>query len=396
MKLAAKGSVSAGSISRSWAEIDLSAVAQNVRSVKRWVGSNCQIAAVVKADAYGHGSCPVSRAALNAGAAWLAVAGVNEAIALREDGITAPIMALSPIGRWEVESLLEHNVTPVTGDEDLLKALGSAARNAKRQAEFHLKIDTGMGRAGVLPEDAAILLQSLKQFMTDNSAAGLKLTGLATHFASPDRAAATKRQFTRFQQVAGLIAGQYPGEKLTLHCSSSAAILSYPKMHLDMVRPGLLIYGIAPFQEAGNYLHLKAALSLYTRIAVVRRLPAGTRLSYGGTHRLTRDSRIALIPVGYGDGYPRRLSNRGWALANGVQVPVVGRVCMDLTLMDVTDCPSAKAGDKVTLIGSGGLNASGGAVEITAAEIAKMIRTTPHEITTCLTSRVERVYREGQ
>ena len=387
---------------RAWIEVDLNAIRANVGAVQTWIGPASRVMAVVKADAYGHGMVPVAQAAVAAGAGWLGVATVDEGITLRQAGVTAPICLICPCALDEVPFLLEHKLTGMIGDAQTLDALAEAAATttalqsgmSAAGVEIHLDVDTGIGRAGVPPSEAAALWQRAVR-------AGLRVTGVATHFFDADNPdeAPTRLQEAAFAQA--LAALHDAGARFDwIHADNSPATLRRACPSANLVRPGLLLYGIAPFQTQEEesidlfprLLHsstpplFQPALALKARIATVRELPVGHSISYGATARLSRPSRVATALIGYGDGYPRRLSNVGHILVRGQRAPILGRVCMDQTVLDVTDIPDAQAGDVAVCIGAQG------AERIAVEEIAARIDTTPHEITTCLTARLPRVY----
>ncbi len=367
---------------RAWVEVNLEAVRGNVRSAQDWVGANARIMAVVKADAYGHGLLPVARVALDAGAAWLGVAAVGEGIALREAGIQAPICLLCAFGQNEAGVLIEHAITPLVGDAVSLDALICArstapalqSQDANRFA-IHLDVDTGIGRSGVQPAQAVGLWQRAVR-------AGLNVSGVSTHFADADNEdrLLTPQQERAFDHTCARLTEA--GARFEwVHAANSPAMLRGCVSAANLARPGLLLYGIGPAPYA-----LAPVLALKAAVATVRDLPAGHGISYGATHRLTRPSRIATVLIGYGDGYPRRLSNQGQMLIRGHRVPILGRVCMDQTVVDVTDTPDIMPGDEAVCIGTQGSE------RIAIEDIATLIDTTPHEITTCLTARLPRLY----
>jgi alanine racemase len=370
---------------RAWAEVHLGALRSNIKALRVCLGANRRLMAVLKADAYGHGLLPIAQAAVEAGADWLGVATVAEGVALREAGLTAPIALLCPPAplRAEMEALIAFQLTALLGDRETLAALAQA--KGDRAPEVHLEIDTGIGRSGVLPDQAVALW---REALT----AGMRVTGLAMHFAAAENAtrretALTEGQLRRFARTYQALT-EAGAEFALVHLCNSPGALRPPAFSCDnLVRPGLLLYGIqsqdlkAPFTPG-----IAPVLTLKARVATVRALPAGHPISYGATHRLTRPSRVATVLIGYGDGYPRRLSNRGAMLVRGQRAPILGRVCMDQTVVDVTDIPDAAPGDIAVCIGARGEE------RISVEEIAALIKATPHEITTGLTPRVRRLY----
>lgn len=366
---------------RVWAEIDLSAIRQNVDAIRAHVGLRVEVMAVVKADAYGHGAVEVARAALTAGAEWLGVASPAEGVTLRKSLPNGSICLLSPFEAEDADEIVSNRLTASISDLEGAKALSVAAQKQRTGAKAHLKVDTGMGRQGAMPEMADRIASIVARMPS------IMISGLFTHFAcAEDDPEFTARQLAIFQRVRQAVADTDTQVKPS-HCAASAALLRYPESRLDLVRPGLLIYGIVPaLPREVSVPPLRPALSLKTRVVQVRALPAGAGVSYGRTHVLRRPSRIAVLPVGYGDGYPRALSNAGRVLINGASAPIVGRVCMDMTLVDVTDIPDVTAGTEAVLIGQQGEE------RIRVEEIAKLIDTTEHDVTTRLTPRVPRIY----
>lgn len=382
---------------RAWAEIDLEAISSNVRALKAALGSTVRLLAVVKADAYGHGLIPVSETALAAGADWLGVAAVAEGAALRHAGIDSPIALLCVPAPDEAECIVANRITPVVGDKVTLAAIAKAAEAAGSHADpfaIHMDIDTGMGRSGVQPGRAADLWRAAND-------AGLRVTGLMTHFADAEnpQADVTIAQRRAFHEARELLAAAGAHFDV-VHANNSAATLNGFIPAGNLVRPGLLLYGIWPAMEntqAASLAPLASglwprpsslipALTLKARVATVRELAAGHTVSYGATHRLARPSRIATVLIGYGDGYPRRLSNRGCMLLNGKRAPILGRICMDQTVVDVTDIPGVEPGDEAVSIGEQAGD------RIAVEEIAALVETTEHEITTCLTRRIPRLH----
>lgn len=369
--------------SRVWAEVDLTAIRRNVEAIRALVGRGVDIMPVVKADAYGHGMMEVADAALRAGVKWLGAATVAEGVALRQRFPDTSICTFAPFSAEEAEEIARHRLTPFLSDLERARVLALAAQRLRTVARAHLEADTGMGRSGVLPDQ---MLRFVEQAMRMPS---LLLTGLATHFPSAeDDPEFTRRQVTALQAIHAAVTSA--GAPLTyVHCANSAALLCYPESRQNLVRPGLLLYGILPDVPTQVPLPpLLPALTLKTRIALLRALPAGHSISYQRTYTLARAGRIATLPVGYGDGYPRALSNVGQALVCGRRAPIVGRVCMDVTMIDVTDIPEAAVGTEVVLIGAQGSE------RIRVEEIARAIGTTPHDVTTRLTARVPRIHAE--
>ena len=373
--------------SRAWIEIDLGAVRKNVESVHASLSAlknPCGLMAVVKCNAYGHGLVPVARTALEAGASWLGVAAVSEASALRAADITAPIFLTCVPTPQDCEQIIRLQITALLGDGVMLNALIKAQESGKR-CSVHLDIDTGMGRSGVLPDQAVELWRKAL-------AAGIDVSGVTTHFADSEHPESDihLRQESLFKSTLEKL--HTAGAKFEwIHTSNSAAALTEHDYPTNLVRPGLLIYGISPFSAQNASAHpilntLQPALSLKAKVAQIRELPVGHTISYGATYTLTRPSRAATVLIGYGDGYPRRLSNCGYMLIRGKRAPILGRVCMDQTVVDVTDIPTAEPGDAAICIGQDCSE------QITIEGIAAQIGTTAHEIPVSLTERLPRVY----
>ena len=368
-----------------WAEIDLDALASNFRAVKRLVGAGVRVMCVVKADAYGHGAAACARRLAAEGADWFAVALPEEGFELRRSGVSQPILCLA--GFWEGQAgrCVAEKLTPVVYGFEVAEALDRAARDAGTVAEAHVKIDTGTGRLGVRYEEASEFAARLGELKN------LRLTGLLTHFAAADEAARdefTREQIGRFRAAVAEFRAR-GHEPAIEHLSNSAATFAHPAARGSLVRPGGVLYGLwrDAIQTAGQPPPpLRPVMSVRSRVALVKRVPAGETLGYGRTYTLGRDSLIATLPVGYADGLRRALSNRGRVIVRGQFAHIVGRISMDLTLVDVTDVRGVAAGDEATLLGeSGGLC-------ITAEELAREADTISYEITCGIGRRVPRRY----
>jgi alanine racemase len=368
-----------------WAEIDLGAIAHNIRVIKEHVGPKTKVMAVVKADGYGHGAVPVAKASLAAGAEYLAVATADEAVELREAGIRAPILVLGTSfpGCGE-DKLVELDITQTVCTLALAEAIERAAAARGKRALVHVKVETGMGRIGVPAEEGADFIARLKEFPH------LEIEGLFTHFAAADEEdkAYTWKQYKRFMKLVQELEERDLGVPPLKHVCNSAAICDLPEMHLDMVRPGAILYGFHPGPHVVKRLPLQPALSLKSRIVFLKGVEAGARLSYGLTYTAARATRIATIPIGYADGYRRLFSNRSEVLVRGRRAPVVGRVCMDQCLIDVGQIPAVAIGDEVTLIGRQGDE------EITAIELADLAGSLAIDLTCGIGKRVPRLYKE--
>jgi len=364
-----------------WAEIDLDAIAFNVRAFQRHVGERVQVMAVVKANAYGHGAVPVAGAALGAGASRLAVHRLTEGIELRRGGIQAPILLLGytpPDGAGQV---VRYNLTPSLITAEFAQALSAVASAQGASVPVHVKVDSGMSRYGLMPEEVLDFLRFIQPLP------GMRLEGLFTHFATADWLDQSQglRQLHTFQQVLSTARGA--GFEFPLaHAANSAAAMRLPEAHFNLVRPGIGLYGLDPSTEWAPPFEIRPALTLKSRVSRVRRLPAGAGVSYGRTYITEKPTMAALVPVGYGDGYHRILSNQGYVLIRGRRAPLIGRICMDQFVVDVDAIPDVQQDDEVVLVG-----AQGGE-RIRAEEVAALAGTINYEVTTSLLPRVVRVY----
>jgi len=368
-----------------WAEVNLGAIRANLGALRGLLAPGVKVLGVVKADAYGHGMVPVARALESAGVDMLGVVMVEEGVALRSAGIGAPILMMGSIPADEVSNLVAHDLVATVADAATAEEIDREARRAAKVVSVHLKVDTGMNRLGVRSEEAVALAERIL------GRPSLALEGLYTHFACaemPDRTA-TEEQQRRFAEVLRAL-GEQNLKPQIVHAANTAAIVTAPESHFDMVRPGLGLYGILPCEGAPKAVRLKPALALRSRVAHLKRVPRGEGVSYGHTWRARRDSVVGLLPIGYGDGYPRALSNKGQVrVGEGLQAPlcpVVGRVCMDATLVDLTDVPRPEVGLAATLIEADAQS------PINVAAVARLADTIPYEILTGLTCRVPRVY----
>lgn len=378
-----------------WVEVDLAAIRENVSAVQACVGPAVEVMAVVKADAYGHGLAPAARAALNGGAAMLGVAIPEEAIALREAGIAVPTLIMGCTLPGQAEQIIATGASAVVSYPEAAHALAAAARACHTRARVHVKVNTGMGRVGVRWHEAVDFIRQVAE------TPGLELEGIMTHFATADEEnlAPARAQLDRFIAVVDEAAAHGIRPRFR-HAANSAAIAFLPDSHFNLVRPGLLIYGIPPAPMAADYpdgfcaeirdrrlpLPLRPALSLKARVTQVNHLPAGDAVGYGLTYCAERDSVFALLPLGYADGLSRALSNRGWALVRGQRARIAGRVSMDQTLLDVTDISGVAVGDEAVLIGEQE------GERITAWEVGLAMGSIAYEALTSLGARLPRVY----
>jgi alanine racemase len=363
------------------AAVDLARIRHNIRALRSRLAAGVRQMAVVKADAYGHGAVPVARAALAAGAEWLAVATVAEGLELRAADVTAPVLVLGPIPAEDAPAAVAGMLSVTVCSREAAMQLAGAAAQAGKRADIHVKVDTGMGRLGVEPAEAVEFTAWAA------SLPGLRVEGVFSHFASADETDLTfaRRQLARFRQVLAALEQRAVVVPLR-HMANTAATLVLPESHFDLVRNGIGIYGLRPSPEVPLTVELRPALRWETAICHLKTVPPDTPLSYGSTFRSRRESRIATLPVGYADGYPRLLSNRGRVVVGRRLAPVVGRVCMDMILADVTDVPGVTGGDRVLLIGRDG------AAEVSADDIAELTGTINYEVTCAIGKRVPRQY----
>ena len=357
-------------------EIDLDAVGHNVRLLRP---PSAELMAVVKADGYGHGDAAVARAALEAGATRLGVSLVEEGLSLRERGISAPILVLTEFPAGSEKEALERGLTPTVYTDEGVAGVAEAARALGRPARVHLKLDTGMHRVGLWPpEDAPAFARRVLD-------AGLELEGLWTHFADSELDdTGTLEQLARFRVAADALLAARIGPGV-LHAANSGATIRFPRTHLDLVRPGAAVYGLDPGGGLAEPFGLRPALSWRSAVTMVKRLPTGSRLSYGGRYALEREATIATVPVGYDDGFPRQLGGRAEVLIGGRRHRVVGTVTMDQILVDCGDDP-VSSGDEVVLIGTQGDE------RIPVEEIAERAGTIARQIATGIGGRVPREY----
>jgi alanine racemase len=370
-------------IRRTRVEIDLQAIVENARTVRRVTGT--PLYAVVKADAYGHGAVSVATALAQAGAAsGFCVSLVEEGVALRDAGIAEPILVMGPSQVGGEDDMVAAQLTPVISSPEELHALAHVARQRTEPVEAHLKVDTGMGRLGIAVSRVAELALEARQ-------SGIQIVGLMTHLANadtdaPDDAASmTRSQLAEFRQADAALTAA--GAKLRVrHAANSSGALAFPEARFDLVRCGIALYGNGRWAP-----QVTPAMRLVTAIAQLRSVPVGCSVGYGATWRASRESRVAVLPCGYADGLPRRASGHAQVAIRGKRVPLIGRVSMDIAIADVTDVPDAAVGDAVVLLGK----ASGG-VSITAAEYGAWSELSEYEVTCGMSKRVPRTYVEAR
>ena len=366
---------------RVYAEINLDAIVKN-DNLMALTKENTGALAVVKADGYGHGDVAVAKAVAQKVTGY-AVATLDEAVNLRENGVKKPILVLGYVDPYEFDILVSHEITATVFDVETAQLLADAARVQKKQAHCHIKVDTGMRRIGLEPDENGIAIvkqiTALKELSAD---------GIFTHFAASDETDKTsaEHQFKLFTDFTGRL--EKEGIHFTYrHCANSAAVIDMPQVDLDMVRLGIAMYGMYPSDEVKKEkVELFPALDLKSHVTMVKEIPAGEKVSYGGTFTTTRTTKLATVSVGYGDGYPRALSSKGYVLVRGQKAPIVGRVCMDQMMVDVTDIENVTRADIVTLIGKDG------DAEITVEEIAALAGTFNYEFVCDLGKRIPRSY----
>jgi alanine racemase len=365
-----------------WAEIDLLASEYNIRRIRSLLAPGVKVLAMIKAEAYGHGMAGIAHAAEQAGASMLGFASLSEALALNE-ARSMPRLVVGWTPGWLAGSAIQNDVTCMICD---LETAGEFARSAQaigKAARVHVKVDTGMHRLGFMPDEAVEVMTQIA------SLEGLVLEGVFTHFAKADEAdpSYTYGQFEKFKRILGEIDAR--GIHVPIkHCANSPAILRFPEMHLDMVRPGIILHGLDPSDAVLCPSDFKPVLTLKTTIASVKVLPPGSPVSYGGTYITQGYERIAVIPIGYADGFRRKPNHWGEVLVRGQRAPIVGRVCMDQCMINVTHIPEVKLGDEVVLIGAQGND------RIRAEDVALKLGTNNYETTSMVMARVPRLYRE--
>jgi alanine racemase len=369
-----------------WVEVDLDRFRRNLGAIRAAAGSGRRIMLVVKADAYGHGAVEIARNAVAAGISMLGVATLHEGIELRSAGIAAPIIILSPSLLSEVDEILEHRLTPCVSSLEFAARLSAQCVADQVVSRFHVEVDTGMGRTGVGDTEAVEFVERLVGLPN------LTLEGLFTHFPDADSGSteATEEQVRKFGQVLHALALRKIDVPIR-HAANSAGVLSLRDSFLDMVRPGILAYGFYPTAAVSRSITVEGIMSFKTRVVQLRDVPAGRHISYGRTYMTSRGTRIGVLPVGYGHGYPWHLSNRGQVLVRGRRAPIIGRVTMDLTMVDTTDIPDVALGDEVVLWGEQG------SARLGLDEVADWAQTIPYDLLCCMGKRVVRVFlQEGQ
>lgn len=370
-------------IRSAWAEVDLDALAHNMREVKRLAQKDALVTAVIKADGYGHGAKKIAQTLLDNGADRFAIAVLDEGIELRRAGFTVPILVLGYTDKERAEEVVSYGLEQAVYSWDLAEGLSKEAARQGKIAKIHIKVDTGMGRIGLQPNSDSVLL--IKKI---NQLPNIAIEGIFTHFAVADAVdkTYTEGQYEKFNWICREL--ELGNVKINVrHCGNSATIIDLPDMHMNMVRAGIMLYGLKPSDEVMlGKLELKQVMSLKVRIAHVKEIEAGQSVSYGRKFIAEKKSRIASLPIGYADGYTRMLSGKAEALIKGRRVPVVGRICMDQCMIDVSGIDDVKVGDEVVLFGKQG----DGFIHID--ELAEKLGTINYEIVCMINKRVPRVY----
>lgn len=373
---------------RVWAEVDLDAIAANIESIKKNIKAETKIIAVIKTDGYGHGAIPIARVLEPDDAVWgYAAATVEEAHALREKGIKKPILILGYTFPYSYERMIEEDIRPTVFMLDVAQMLSEKAQKMGKICRIHIKVDTGMTRIGMHPDEEGIeLIRKIKELP------GIEIEGIFTHFATADEADKSKayHQMQIFQSFVAKTEQKLSFCFPMKHCSNSAGIIEMPEANMDAVRAGIIIYGLWPSKEVeeDHRIELKPALTLKSRIVYVKMVSANQEISYGGTYITARDTQVATVCIGYGDGYPRSLSNVGSILVNGQKAPILGRVCMDQFMVDVTDVKGEVCvGDIVTLIGQDEK------MTISMEELGELSGRFNYELACDIGKRVPRIYK---
>lgn len=379
-------------LKRSWAVVNLDNIDHNVQSVKASLSKGCMIMGVVKADAYGHGDKFIADRLVRRGVDWFGVSNLEEALSLRGNGIFHPILIFGPTPAEHAKTLNTYNLTQTVYSAEYGFRLHRAAMAAGVELNIHVKADTGMSRLGFVL-DNGFAGRSAAEIAEICALPNFNAQGLFTHFASADEltddaVAYTRGQYAKFLELISRLDGM--GVRFAIkHCCNSAAMILFPEMHMDMVRPGIALYGLSPSPDCAGRLNLKPAMELFSVVSMVKRIAEGTPVSYGRCYTAHRETAVATVPIGYADGYERELSNKAKMLVRGKLAPVIGRVCMDQLMLDVTHIPGVKEGDPVTIVGQDGENS------LTFDEMAALSGTINYEKVCLIGKRVPRIYRQN-
>ena len=370
-----------------WAEINLDNLASNMRKIRRLAKDSAQVTAVIKADGYGHGAKYIAQTLLENGADRFAVAALDEALELRKFGITVPILVLGYTQPERAKAVVANDIEQAVYSYELAKGLSMEAVKQNKKVKVHIKLDTGMGRIGLRADESSI--ESIKEIY---ELPNMIIEGMFTHFAIADEKdkGYTKEQFSKFMWVSNRL--EQEGIKIRLkHCGNSATIIDLPDMHLDMVRAGIILYGLAPSEDVElNRIKLEQVMSLKARITHVKEINSGESVSYGRKFIASGKTKIASLPLGYADGYTRMLTGKAEALVDGVRVPVIGRICMDQCMIDVTGIEDVKVGDEVVLFGKQKNSF------ISIDEVAEKLGTINYEVVCMIGKRIPRIYLKGK
>ena len=368
---------------RTWAEVDLDAIAHNIKEIRKITNPNAKIMAVVKADAYGHGFLEVAKTLLENGADRLAVAVLQEGKQLRSRGVTVPILILGASGEEAVEDLINFDITPSVFTYEFAKALAYEAERKEKVTKIHIKIDTGMSRIGFLAGENNE--EIVDEIIKISKLPYIEIEGIFSHFATSDEydKSYTLLQYGRFMDVCNRL--EEKGLNIPIkHICNSAGIMMYPEMHLDMVRPGVILYGMYPSDEVDkSRLDLIPAMTLKSTITHIKEVEPGRGVSYGKEYITDKKTKIATVPIGYADGYLRKLAKHGKMIVDGVKVPIIGRICMDQCMIDVTNVHNIDKGDEVIIFGREG---------VTVDDLAEWLETINYEVSCVIGKRIPRIY----
>ncbi len=361
-----------------WAEIDRTQLNLNLLEIRNFLKPSVKIMGLIKADAYGHGAVETSKVLVETGIDYLGVASLDEALQLREAGIKCKILILGYTPPTWAQEVIKSNITQTVYYQELAESLSREATKLHKIAKIHIKIDTGMGRIGLIPERALELIEYI------NKLPNVYIEGIFSHLSCADEKNSqySKWQFKRFTNLLKKINFKIPIK----HIANSAGLLRFREMHLDMVRPGIILYGLYPAKFLQKFIKVNPVMSLKTVIVEIKTLNKGSKIGYGGDYVLKKKGKIATIPIGYADGFNRLLSSKGEVLVGGKRVKICGRICMDFTMIDVTEVPNIKIGDEVVIIGTQGEE------RITADDIAKITNTINYEVVSLIGKRIKRIY----
>ncbi len=376
-------------LKRTWAQIDLDAIKHNYLQIRNNISDKSMLLCVIKADAYGHGAVALAKEYERLGADWFAVSNLEEAFQLRNNGIKKPILILGYTPANMAYELSKLNISQAVFSEEYANDLSNYAAKNNVKVKIHLKIDTGMSRIGFVFKNERENLETIKELRRVCNLENLITEGIFTHFAVADEAGksieTTNGQFSAFSDICKILKDSGINIKIR-HCSNSGGILNYPQTNLDMVRAGIILYGLFPSIYVRNKLDLQPAIFLKTVFSQVKTVPEGTAVSYGGTFVTQRKTKIATVPIGYADGYLRVLSSKASMLVNGKKAPVIGRICMDQAMLDITDIENINSNTVVTVFGKDG------DAEIKVEDIADIANTINYEILCLISKRIPRIY----